>query len=208
MLFLRKKVVLDTYKTINKNSEGLYKEKGSKFISYAYHVESVDEVTEIVARLKKEYFDARHHCFAWRMGAKGEKTRTVDDGEPSSTAGKPILGQMLSLEVTDVLIVVIRYFGGILLGAPGLIRAYKEAAYDALMNAEIVEKFVEKTYNVKFTYFVMNDVMKIIKDTNPNVLEKVFDIDCFMKLSIRESLSDGLYERLKKVEGIEIEIVN
>ncbi|MFI3267260.1 MAG: YigZ family protein [Rikenellaceae bacterium] len=199
---------MDTYKTINNTSEGLYKEKGSKFISYAYHVETVEEVSEIVSRLKKEYFDARHHCFAWRMGAKGEKTRVVDDGEPSSTAGKPILGQILSLEVTDVLIVVIRYFGGTLLGASGLIRAYKEAAYDALTNAEIVEKFVETTFDIKFTYFVMNDVMKIIKDTNPNVLEKVFDIDCFMKLSIRESLADGLLERLKKVEGIEIEIDN
>lgn len=196
---------MDTYKTIIKTSEGLYKEKGSKFISYAYHVESVEEVSEIVARLKKEYFDARHHCFAWRMGAKGEKTRAVDDGEPSSTAGKPILGQMLSLEVTDILIVVIRYFGGTLLGASGLIRAYKEAAYDALMNAEIVEKFVEVTFDIKFTYFVMNDVMKILKDINPNVLDKVFDIDCSMKLSIRQSLADGLRERLEKVEGIELE---
>lgn len=196
---------MDTYRTIDGISEGLYKEKGSKFISYAYHVTTVAEISEIVAELKKEYFDARHHCFAWRLGAKGDKTRAVDDGEPSSTAGKPILGQLMSLEVTDVLVVVIRYFGGTLLGVSGLIKAYKEAAYDALMSAQIIEKFVEVTFKIKFTYFVMNDVMKIIKDINPNIKEQLFDNDCFMTLSIRASLSDGLYERLSKVEGIEIE---
>lgn len=196
---------MDTYRTIDGISEGLYKEKGSKFISYAYHVTTVAEISEIVAELKKEYFDARHHCFAWRLGAKGDKTRAVDDGEPSSTAGKPILGQLMSLEVTDVLVVVIRYFGGTLLGVSGLIKAYKEAAYDALMSAQIIEKFVEVTFKIKFTYFVMNDVMKIIKDINPNIKEQLFDNDCFMTLSIRASLSDGLHERLSKVEGIEIE---
>lgn len=197
---------MDIYKTVSNTSEGLYKEKGSKFIAYAYHVETVSEISDIVSRLKKEYFDARHHCFAWKLGAKGEKTRTVDDGEPSSTAGKPILGQISSFGVTDTLIVVIRYFGGTLLGASGLIRAYKESAYDVLMNAEIVEKFVESSFKIKFTYFVMNDVMKIIKDVNPNIIEQVFDIDCFMMLTIRESLAQNLHDRLSKVEGIEIEI--
>lgn len=198
---------MDTYKTIDGCSTGLYKEKGSKFLAFAYNVTDPEQVPQIIAEIKKKYYDARHHCYAWRIGPEGDRFRMVDDGEPSSTAGKPILGQMLSRDITDVLIVVVRYFGGVLLGTPGLIRSYKEAAADALESANIVEKFVEDRIRVHFTYFVMNDIMKIIKDVNPNVMSQNFDIDCTMDLSIRKSLGEGLRERLSKVEGVLLETI-
>lgn len=193
---------MNSYKTITRVSEGLYKEKGSKFISLAYPVESVEEIAEIVANLKKEYYDARHHCYAWKLGADGAKTRTVDDGEPSSTAGRPILGQITSSEITNVLIVVIRYFGGTKLGVSGLIKAYKDAAADAIANNEIVEKAVEIEVNVTFGYEQMNAVMKAIKDTEPKIKEQNFDNLSTMKLLINKSKYDLLIAKLKDIIGV------
>lgn len=194
----------DVYRTIEKQTEGLYKEKGSRFIAFAYPVATEDEIKAIVAGLKEKYYGARHHCYAWRLGAAKLLFRTNDDGEPSSSAGKPILGQIQSNDLTNILIVVIRYFGGIKLGVPGLINAYREAAADALQQAVIIEKTVDEQFRIRFSYLVMNDVMKIIKEAGPEVLDRHFDLDCEMLLSIRQSDLQFLKERLKKVESLAI----
>ena len=192
----------DLYKTIEGPSEGLYKEKGSRFIALAYPVKNEDEIRDIVVGLKEKYYDARHHCYAWRLGLDKDRFRANDDGEPSSTAGKPILGQLLSNDLTDILIVVIRYFGGIKLGVSGLINAYRVAAADAIDHAVIVEKTVDEQLRIKFDYLVMNDVMKIVKDMSPDVLERNFEMDCEMLLSIRQNDMPALRERLEKVESL------
>lgn len=192
----------DLYKTITAPAEGLYKEKGSKFFSFAYPVQSEGQIKGIVAELKEKYYDARHHCYAWMLGADKKNFRANDDGEPSSTAGRPILGQIQSKEVTNVLIVVVRYFGGTKLGVSGLINAYREAAADALNHAEIVEKTVDEQIRICFSYLVLNDVMKIVKEENPDVLERNFELQCEMLLSIRQKDSGNLRERLSQVESL------
>jgi len=154
----------DTYRTISKPSEGIFKDKGSKFISFAFPVISEDEIREIIHSIKKEHHSARHHCYAWRLGHEKLLFRANDDGEPSSTAGKPILGQIQSHDLTNILIVVVRYFGGILLGTNGLINAYRNAATDAVNQAEIVERVVEKELLIEYGYKGMNEVMKVFKD--------------------------------------------
>lgn len=195
----------DTYKTIQQKAEGLYKEKGSKFIAYAYPVTMEEEAKEIVQSLKKEYYDARHHCYAYRVGPKGEAFRMNDDGEPSSTAGRPIYGQLLSFDVTNLLVVVIRYFGGTKLGVSGLINAYQSATKDALENAEIVEKTVDACYEVKFGYHMLNDVMKVIKDEQPNIERQEFDNSCTIRLSIRQSRAAVLEAKLTNIDGLSID---
>lgn len=192
----------DTYRTILSASQGLYKEKGSKFIAFAYPVINEDQIKEHLVALKEEYFDARHHCYAYCLGADKGRFRMNDDGEPSSTAGKPIYGQLLSNDLTDILVVVIRYFGGTKLGVPGLINAYKSATADAIANAEIVEKTVNTIFTIEFDYIVMNSVMKIIKECAPEVLDRRFENICSMVLSIRESEAAGLLARLEKVETL------
>ncbi|MBP3420325.1 MAG: YigZ family protein [Marinifilaceae bacterium] len=192
----------DTYKTIVATSQGLYKEKGSKFIAFAYPVVTEDQIKEHIAALKEEYFDARHHCYAYSLGADKARFRMNDDGEPSSTAGKPIYGQILSNDLTDILVVVIRYFGGTKLGVPGLINAYKSATADAIANAEIVEKTVNAIFTIHFDYIVMNSVMKIVKECAPEVLDRKFENICTMVLSIRESEAEELLSRLEKVETL------
>lgn len=192
----------DTYRTITNQSEGLYKEKGSKFIAFAFPVQTEEQIKDYITLLKDEYFDARHHCYAYVLGAKRDKFRMNDDGEPSSTAGKPIYGQILSNDLTDILIVVIRYFGGTKLGVPGLINAYKTAAADAIANAEIVERTVNRVFTIQYDYVVMNSVMKVIKECNPEVLDRRFENLCTMVLSIRESEADALLARLEKVETL------
>lgn len=192
----------DTYKTIVAASQGLYKEKGSKFIAFAYPVVTEDQIKEHIAVLKEEYFDARHHCYAYSLGADKARFRMNDDGEPSSTAGKPIYGQILSNDLTDILVVVIRYFGGTKLGVPGLINAYKSATADAIANAEIVEKTVNAIFTIQFDYIVMNSVMKIVKECAPEVLDRKFENICTMVLSIRESEAEELLSRLEKVETL------
>lgn len=197
----------DSYLTVEGNAEAIFKEKSSKFLCYAFHVESEEEIAAHLERLRKQYYDATHHCYAWRLGPFGERFRANDDGEPSSTAGKPILGQMLSREVTNCLIVVVRYFGGTKLGVPGLIAAYKESAAAALDASEVVERTVDTRIRVEFSYVVMNDVMRIIKEEQPVVESQTFDNLCSMMLAVRNSKADVVLGRLRKVEGAIVEIV-
>lgn len=194
----------DSYKTIKEISEGIYKEKGSKFLAYAYPVDNEEEIKEIVDSLKKQYFDARHHCYAWQIGLDGMNYRVNDDGEPSGTAGKPIHGQILSNELTNILIVVVRYFGGTKLGTSGLIQAYREASADAIANSLVIEKTVDDKFTINFGYLAMNDVMRIIKEEEPNIHSQQFDMSCQMELSIRESRAEALKNRLLKVKTLSI----
>lgn len=196
----------DSYKTIARPAETTYRQLSSKFLVYAYPVETEAEIKEHLDALRKRWFDATHHCYAWRLGAKGEQFRANDDGEPSSTAGKPILGQLLSQEVTNCLVVVVRYFGGTKLGVPGLIAAYKESTALVLSECEIVERTVDVVIDVSFSYIAMNDVMRIVKDMQPKVVDQVFDNLCTMTLSIREGDSEQLIGRLEKVEGATVEV--
>lgn len=191
----------DKYKTIKEKAigEGYYSEKRSKFLAFAHHVDSVDEALELVKEYRKKYYDARHCCYAYRVGFDGTEFRANDDGEPSSTAGKPILGQIDSNGLTNTLICVIRYYGGINLGTGGLIVAYREAAADAITNSEIEEKYIEEEVTYSFSYPMMNAVMRIIKDMNPRIINQVFDNTCEVTLSIRKGKADELRTRLKKL---------
>ena len=196
----------DTYKTISLSTEGIYKEKGSKFLSFAISVNSSEEVKELIKTFKKEYYDARHVCYAYMLGAERKEWRANDDGEPSGTAGRPILGQINSRELTNILVIVVRYFGGILLGTGGLTTAYKEATSDALNQAEIIEKTVDEILTVNFEYILMNDVMHVIKDTNAQILHQTFDNHCSMVLSIRKQEFSLLKDKMEKINGLVIEI--
>lgn len=195
----------DSYKTIARAAETTYRQLSSKFYTYAYPVETEEQIKEHLDTLRKRWYDATHHCYAWRLGPHGEQFRANDDGEPSSTAGKPILGQLLSQEITNCLVVVVRYFGGTKLGVPGLIAAYKESTAQVLAECEIIEKTVDVVVKVEFSYVAMNDVMRIVKDMQPRIVEQIFDNLCTMTLSIRESESEQLIGRLEKVEGATIE---
>jgi len=175
----------DTYKSIAAPSKGIYKELGSKFLAFAYPVETEEEIKQILTDIRKEYFDARHHCYAWRLGLNGEPFRMNDDGEPSSTAGRPIHGQLLSQELSDILVVVVRYFGGVKLGVPGLIRAYKTATQDALANATVIEKVAGEHFTLRFDYLQMNDVMKVLKDMGITPLKQEFDLSCTLEVRVR-----------------------
>lgn len=196
----------DSYKTIARPAETTYRQLSSKFLVYAYPVETEAEIKEHLDALRKRWFDATHHCYAWRLGPQGEQFRANDDGEPSSTAGKPILGQLLSQEVTNCLVVVVRYFGGTKLGVPGLIAAYKESTALVLSECEIVERTVDVVMDVSFSYIAMNDIMRIVKDMQPKVINQVFDNLCTMTLTIREGDSEQLIGRLEKVEGATVEV--
>jgi len=198
----------DSYLTIAKPAEGLYKDKGSKFLAFAFPVETEEDIKELVQTLKKEHFQARHHCFAWRLGADKTQFRTNDDGEPSSTAGKPILGQIQRNDLTNILIVVVRYFGGTLLGVSGLINAYRAAAADALDHAEIIEQLVKVNFWLEFDYLNMNHVMKVFKDENLPQDKNEFDLRCRIKTSIRLSDSERLFEIFNKIEGVVIQTIS
>lgn len=190
----------DTYKTVSKEvCEGFYSEKRSKFLAFVHHVDSVDEAMAIVKEYRKKYYDARHCCYAYVLGSDRADFRANDDGEPSSTAGKPILGQLNRLELTDVLVVVIRYYGGVNLGTGGLVVAYRTATEDALSKAVIEEKFVEERITYRFTYPMINAVMRVVKETGARVVSQSFDNDCEIVLSIRQSLAEGLQARLDKL---------
>ncbi len=197
----------DTYLTIAGNSEGLYKEKGSKFIALAFPVQTEEEVKEILVDLRKQYHDARHHCYAYILGFKGENWRANDDGEPSSTAGKPIHGQLLSRKLTNTLVVVIRYFGGTKLGVSGLITAYKTAASEALDAATIVEKTVKDIYNISFAYPATNEVMRLIKDEDLAVINQVFDTSCSVTIGIRQSKLASVLDKVDKIDSAVAEYV-
>ena len=188
----------DEYRTIASTSEGYYTEKRSKFLAFAHHVQTVDEVKDIIAQYRKKYYDARHVCYAYMLGAERLEFRANDDGEPSSTAGKPILGQINSNELTDILIVVVRYYGGVNLGTSGLIVAYREAASDAISHATIETRQVEDIVKYSFAYPQMNDVMRIVKDMNPRIISQTYDNTCEIVLSIRKSEADQLLSRLAK----------
>lgn len=192
----------DVYKTIAGTSKAIYTEKRSKFIAYVISVKSVDDVKMELERLRKEYYDARHICWAYMLGADRTEFRSNDDGEPSGTAGKPILGQINSNDLTDVFVAVIRYFGGIKLGTSGLIVAYREAAAEAMSNAEIIEKTVDSQVSFGFEYPFMNDVMKIVKDLEPTIIHQSYDMVCLMILEIRKARFDELKNRLGKVESL------
>lgn len=190
----------DTYKTVSKEvCEGFYSEKRSKFLAFVHHVDSVDEAMAIVKEYRKKYYDARHCCYAYVLGSDRADFRANDDGEPSSTAGKPILSQLNRLELTDVLVVVIRYYGGVNLGTGGLIVAYRTATEDALLKAVIEEKFVEERIIYRFTYPMINAVMRVVKETGARIVSQSFDNDCEIVLSIRQSLAEGLQARLDKL---------
>ena len=196
---------MDSYLTIATLTEGIYKEKGSKFIAFSIPVENADQVKELVKSYKKEYYDARHVCFAYMIGAERKEWRANDDGEPSGTAGRPILGQINSRELTNILLIVVRYFGGILLGTGGLTTAYKEAAADALNQAQIIEKTVDCEITIHFEYTLMNNVMRIVKETNAQILDQGYDNDCFMKLSIRKQELPSITSKMMKIIGVLIE---
>lgn len=189
----------DEYKTISATSEGYYTEKRSKFLAFAHHVDTVDQVKDIIAGYRKKYYDARHVCYAYMLGPERQDFRANDDGEPSSTAGKPILGQINSNELTDILIVVVRYYGGVNLGTSGLIVAYREAAADAIAHATVETRQVEELVKYSFSYPQMNDVMRIVKDMNPRIISQTYDNTCEIVLSIRKSESPTLRHRLSKL---------
>ena len=189
----------DEFKTIATTSEGFYSEKRSKFLAFAHHVETLDEIKDLLANYRKKYYDARHVCYAYMLGAERADFRANDDGEPSSTAGKPILGQINSAELTDVLIVVVRYYGGVNLGTSGLIVAYREAAADAIAHASIITRQVEETVVYDFPYVMMNDMMRVVKEMQPRIVSQTYDNTCQIKLNIRKSEAEQLRSRLKKL---------
>lgn len=195
----------DTFRTIASSSEGSYKEKGSKFLSFAFPVKNVDEINQILAQYRKQYYDARHICYAYMLGNAKNEWRANDDGEPSGTAGRPILGQINSFELTNVLVIVVRYFGGILLGTGGLITAYKEASRDALEQASIVEQTIDEIISIEFDYLLMNEVMRIVKEMSLQILDQSFDNMCAMKLAIRQSDAEKLKSKLGNIIGVIIE---
>lgn len=195
----------DVYRTIVAPAEGIYTEKRSKFIAIALPVRTVDEVKVLLEEYQKKYYDARHVCYAYMLGPQRKDFRANDNGEPSGTAGKPILGQINANELTDILIIVVRYFGGIKLGTSGLIVAYKAAAAEALAAAEVVEKTVDECIRFWFEYPFMNDVMRVVKEEGPEIVEQGYDMDCRMTLRIRSSLMPRLRARLEKVETLRIE---
>ena len=192
----------DTYKTIVAPAEASYTEKRSKFLAFALPVRSVEEEKEQLEKYQKEYYDARHVCYAYMLGPKRTDFRANDNGEPSGTAGKPILGQINSNGLTDVMVVVVRYFGGIKLGTSGLIVAYREATALALAEAEVIEKTVDEEVEVRFEYPFMNDVMRIVKEEEPEIVFQAYDMDCIMRLRIRRSMMPRLKARLEKVESL------
>lgn len=192
--------ITDEYFTIKDNiSEGFYSEKRSKFLAFAFHVTTEEEIKEIVSEYRKKYYDARHVCWAYMLGAQRTEFRANDDGEPSSTAGKPILGQINKNELTDILIIVVRYYGGVNLGTSGLIVAYRTAAAEAIANAEIIKLYDEEVVTYDFPYVMMNDVMKIIKDMSPRIVSQTYDNTCKIQLSIRKSQAPLLKSRLEKL---------
>jgi len=189
----------DEYRTIKTEGEGYYTDKRSKFLAFAHHVSTVEEIKEILARYRKKYFDARHVCYAYMLGPERLEFRANDDGEPSSTAGKPILGQINSNELTDILIVVVRYYGGVNLGTSGLIVAYREAAADAIAHSEIETLQVEEIITYNFPYPMMNDVMRIVKDMQPRIVSQTYENTCEIQLSIRKSEAEMLRNKLAKL---------
>ena len=189
----------DIYKTIEQQGEAIYTEKRSKFLAFAIPVTTIEQVKEYIEVYQKKYYDARHVCYAYRLGERGENERSNDNGEPSGTAGKPILGQIHSKELTNVLVIVVRYFGGVKLGTSGLIVAYRAAAAEALEAVEHIEKTINGEIILKFSYPLLNEVLRIVKEEEPKVVEQIFDNDCMVRLSMRLSRLPRLVERYEKL---------
>lgn len=198
---------MDTYQTIAASSEGIYKEKGSKFLAFAFPIFSEEEFKTHLTQLKKDYHDARHHCYAFKLGLTENEYRYSDDGEPNNSAGKPIYGQILSKNITNVGIIVVRYFGGTKLGVGGLVTAYKESAADALNNAIIVEQTVNNFYQITFDYPVMSEVMNFIKKHELTVSKQIFEEHCLIEFSVRQTEAAFVVNELEKMEGLKIEFV-
>lgn len=194
----------DSYNMLSSPGEGLYKEKGSKFIATAFTVMNENDVREAVAEAKKKYYDARHHCYAYVIGPDKSAYRANDDGEPSGTAGKPILNQILSKDVTNVCVIVVRYFGGIKLGVSGLINAYKTAAREALDNAQVVAKTIDEVYGLRFEYPLMNEVMRVMKEENLEQQNPVFELDCYLEFSTRKTEADRIVSKFKSIFGVTV----
>ncbi len=194
----------DSFLTLAEDSQGLYKEKGSKFLSFAMPISSIEEAKAKLQILRKDYYDARHICYAYVLGKNRTVFRSNDDGEPSGTAGKPILGQINSKDLTNVLVVVVRYFGGILLGTGGLVIAYREAAADAIQNNKIISRLVESNIEIQFSYESMNDVMCLVKENSLTITSQHLDTQCFMSFKVRESFVEQLKENLHKIEGVSL----
>jgi uncharacterized YigZ family protein len=192
----------DTFKTISKPSEGIFKDKGSRFIAYLYPIQSELDIKDIIAELKSIHPKASHHCWALRLSQDRSIFRINDDGEPSGTAGRPILNTLLSFDLTNVIAVVVRYFGGTLLGIPGLINAYKTATMEAIQASEIIEKTVDLVFKIEFSHSVMNEVMKVVKDENIKIFNQSFDLNCTFNLEIRQSQVNKVIDRLEKIEGL------
>jgi uncharacterized YigZ family protein len=197
----------DSYLTIKAFSQGLFKERGSRFIGLAFPVSSPEEIREILEKVRKQHHEARHHCFAWILGMDKQNYHVNDDGEPSGTAGQPIIGQISAFGLTDVLIVVIRFFGGKLLGVSGLINAYRSAAKSAINNGEIVERFILDFYKISFPYPALNDVMKIIKDEEINQSAQKFELECFISINFRRSKGEKILGRFSRIEGLKYKLI-
>lgn len=194
----------DTYNIITASGEGLYKEKGSKFIAIALAVQSEDEIREVLLQIKKKYFDARHHCYAWVLGTDKSQFRANDDGEPSGSAGKPILNQIYSADLTNILVIVVRYFGGIKLGVSGLVNAYKTAAREAIAHAPRQERTVDNVYLLKFEYPLINEVMRVLREEDIQPATSRFELSCEIEFFCRISLCDNVLKKFKKIFGVEI----
>lgn len=194
----------DTYLTIEKPSQAIFKDKGSKFLAFAFPVETEQQIKDFLSQLKKEHHTANHHCYAYRLGADKLNYRANDDGEPNNTAGKPILGQLQSNDLTNILIVVVRYFGGVLLGVSGLINAYKNSAAEVIKSSTIIEKQIMFSYTITFAFNDLNDVMKILKHSFCKIHEQHFDTDCTIVFSIRKGQSESIENSLKKIEGLHL----
>jgi len=197
----------DSYNTIEKESEGVFKDRGSKFIARAFPVETEEQIKEILTVLRKEYYDARHHCYAYRINPEDEQFRSNDDGEPSGTAGKPILNQLLSKELMNILVVVIRYFGGTKLGVSGLIHAYKTATLDAIENSTTVNRFIFRQVVIRFEYPMMNSVMKLVKEEEVEMLEQNFDLNCVIKIQIKKSALEKIIFKLGDMRDISFDVL-
>ena len=200
-------LMTDQYKTIKSPSEGLFKDKGSKFFAFAYPFEDENELKKYIEPLRKEHFKAVHFCYAYRLGLDKANFRINDDGEPSGSAGRPILNVLLSKEITNILVVVVRYWGGTLLGVPGLINAYKSATEEALLSAKIIEKTVNDVYQITFGYVQMNDIMKVVKDFELKICHQQFDDRCAIEVEFRKGISSQVIGRFEKIDEIEVEFL-
>ena len=198
----------DTYQTIRESSEGLYKEKGSRFISFAFPVENIEQAEQLISHLRKKYHDARHHCFAYILKPDQSEYRVNDDGEPSNSAGQPILGQIKAHNLTNILVVVVRYFGGTLLGVGGLIRAYKTATRGAIENATVVTKTIRKVYQLRYSYDLTNSVMKAVDTPDIKILDQIFDEQVKMEIGIRKSAAEDVVQKLNLIQGLEIQYID